>query len=339
MSVVMALAVFSAQSFAANADADAGAITIADAVANDSSTCVDDSSFTFRNYQGVIVDCYWIWGNKNRAAIRIDKWCVDPTIATPCCRACTICTPDITVCHPPKPPSAPVAQPPPPVIAPSPTVTTPVVAPVIAPVVSVPTVCTDTSTFTFVNGQGVIVDCYWIYGNQNRAAIRIAKWCVNPTIASACCQACIPKPPSAPVAQPPVTVPAPSPTAVVTPVAAPVVAPTVVQNPTCTDNSAYRFTNGQGVIVDCYWIWGNENRIAARISQWCVNTQIANACCNTCNRCTPDKTWFQFNLPNGSTQTCSWITRNKNKQASRRATYCTPGSDIADKCPTSCFCI
>jgi len=325
MSVAMVLAVFSAQSFAANA----------------ADTCVDDSTFTFRNYQGVTVDCYWIWGNKNRAAVRIAKWCVDPSIKSACCHACTECTPDVSVCHPPKPPSAPVAQPP--VTAPSPTATT--LAPVKAPVVVQPTSCTDSSTYRFTNGQGVVVDCYWIWGNKKRAATRIAKWCVNPAIKTACCHACtectpdvsvchLPKPPSAPVAQPPVTAPSPTVTTL-----APVKAPVVVQNPSCTDSTTYRFTNGQGVVVDCYWIWGNENRIAARISEWCVNTQIKNACCNTCSRCTPDKTWFQFRLTtDGSTQTCSWITKNNTKQASRRATYCTPGSDIADKCATSCFC-
>lgn len=165
----------------------------------------------------------------------------------------------------------------------------------------------------------------------------------------------------------PTTSPTENPTLTATssPTFAPTITPTVAgfPDPSCeVDNPTFEFelvnTGGRR---SCSWINQNSERKEYRRSIYCYNdhacgevSEIGNACKQACGLCEENETDpcgekcesssdATFNLNNGMSASCSWISKNWLKRDFRRNTYCynddcSPTS-IGHTCYEACgFC-
>jgi hypothetical protein len=109
----------------------------------------------------------------------------------------------------------------------------------------------------------------------------------------------------------------------------------------CADDNAFRFvTMNSGATVNCAWL--NKNNSVKRISMYCGERSIMEACsasCDACGTC-EDINDFMFELNfSGKSVGCDWFT--KNNTARRTGQYCVESgsffdAEIANGCVASC---
>jgi len=72
-----------------------------------------------------------------------------------------------------------------------------------------------------------------------------------------------------------------------------------------------------------------------RIANYCGKAEVKTACVQSCDFCAcVDDDAFEFELENGDTQDCAWLTTNFSKKEIRIAKYCE--GDVVDACTASC---
>lgn len=82
----------------------------------------------------------------------------------------------------------------------------------------------------------------------------------------------------------------------------------------------------------------------SRRQRLCQVQEVRDNCPQTCGICCENDSQYVFNRPNSYSVDCSWLTRNKYKQATRITNYCgntdsNNGRTVRDGCPVSCgFC-
>jgi len=113
----------------------------------------------------------------------------------------------------------------------------------------------------------------------------------------------------------------------------------------CTDDTAFQFvTTNSDKTVKCAWLNMNKKHSAKRISMYCGEPSIKDACSASCGACgragtCEDTNGFMFELNNGNDVGCEWFTKNNTAKRTRR--YCVESGSffdakIADGCVASC---
>jgi hypothetical protein len=183
--------------------------------------------------------------------------------------------------------------------------------------------CTDSTTGTFtLDNVGKDVTCAWLTKNSQQMSERIAKYCGRNSVKFLCplsCDAC---------------------------------------ETICVDDSSFTFQlKNQDKEQNCSWLLKNQlsSIDAKRVGEYCTSDfekgAVKEACFKSCGQCpddtsTPndpscqDDSAFKFKLlKTGKEKSCTWLTKNKDKAATRIGRYCTDtvyDGAVKANCAESC---
>jgi len=103
----------------------------------------------------------------------------------------------------------------------------------------------------------------------------------------------------------------------------------------CINNGSFQFALVNGdKDVTCAWI--TKNNVEARRTRYCGSADVAAACRQACGSCVADDDAYMFKMKNyDEKQTCSWLTKNPTRAATRIAEYCSRGT-VSAGCADTC---
>ena len=135
------------------------------------------------------------------------------------------------------------------------------------------------------------------------------------------------------------TGPQPTPVPTASPTGSPTPAPTPAPN-ACSDGVG-TFTLDNSNTVTCPWFTLNPSKMQTRKDNYCGRAEVVALCPSTCGYCTcSDDATYEWDLLSSINKgSCSWLTKNPTKAATRKAAYCTEDFDdgvVNFRCAAAC---